>query len=225
MLGDPGARVASMHDAADLTNSLADWVRGVLPDAVVWIASGESPDPAKPASDKEVTVRLARIEGLRGPRSVESVSGRLALEYGFDVRYADPVAGHQALADLAFAMLDRDDAGDLVRGDNGALSATFVLDRRRDLPRARPVREAVFDLQPQGRFAGFVRAENGFPIARAKLQIRDSDRLIITGSDGGFAFAAPADLTIRATVSAKGKRADVELKPGDSNLITLAMEP
>lgn len=213
------------HDAADVTSGLVDWVRSVLPDAAVQAAPSRAAEPAKPKSDKEVLVRLARIEGVRGPRSAEMVSGKLELEYAFDVRFADPVAGHQALADLAFAMLDRDDLGDVVRGDNGALSATFVLHRRRDLPRAKLVRKAVFDLHPQARIAGFVRADNGFPIARARLHIRDSDRLIVTGNDGGFAFAAPAGLALRATVTAKGKTADVELKPGDSNLITLAMEP
>ena len=222
------------HDAADVTNGLVDWVRSVLPDAAVHAASNKAPAPAEPKNDKPksdkqknekvVTVRLARIEGVRGPRSVESVSGRLELEYAFDVQYADAIEGHQALADLAFAMLDRDDFGDVVRGENGALSATFVLHRRRDLPRAKPVREAVIDLHPQGRIAGFVRAENGFPIVRARLQIRDSDRLIVTGNDGGFAFAAPAGIAVRATVTAKGKTADVELKPGESNLVTLAME-
>ena len=213
-----------MHDAADISDDLVDWVRGVLPDAAVRIASTRADDPAEPQGDRNVIVRLAGIQGVRGLRSVEAVSARLELQYAFEVRYADPLAGHQALADLAFAMLERDDLGDAVRGENGALAATFVLHRRRDLPRAKPVREAVIDLHPQGRIAGFVRAENGFPIVRARLQIRDSDRLIVTGSDGGFAFAAPAGMPVRATVTAKGKTADVELKPGESNLVTLAME-
>lgn len=213
------------HDAADVTNGLVDWVRAVLPDAAVQAASGRSAESAKAKAERAVMVRLTRIEGVRGPRSAESITGKLQLEYAFDVQYADPVAGHQALADIAFAMLDRDDLGDVVRGENGALAATFILHRRRDLPRAKPVREAVIDLHPQARIAGFVRAENGFPIARARLQVRDSDRLVVTGNDGGFAFAAPAGIALRATVTAKGKTADVELKPGDSNLITLAMEP
>ena len=213
-----------MHDAADITDDLVDWVRGVLPDAAVRVVSTKAEDPAEPQSDSDVIVRLAGIQGVRGLRSVEAVSARLELQYAFEVRYADPLAGHQALADLAFAMLERDDLGDAVHGENGTLAATVVLHRRRDLPRAKPVRQAVIDLHPQGRIAGFVRAENGFPIVRARLQIRDSDRLIVTGTDGGFAFAAPAGLAVRATVTAKGKTADVELKPGESNLVTLAME-
>ena len=212
-----------MHDAADATNGLADWVRSVLPDAAVRVASNLSED-SEPKSDAEIAVRLTRIDAQRGLRSVDSVTAKLELEYAFEVRYADPVAGHQALADLAFAMLGRDDLGDAVHGENGALTATMTLHRRRDLPRAKPVREAVIDLHPQGRVAGFVRAENGVPIIRARLHIRDSDRLIVTGNDGGFAFAAPAGMPVRAIVSAKGKTADVELKPGESNLVTLAME-
>jgi hypothetical protein len=156
------------------------------------------------------------------------VSRKLQLEYEFEVAFADPIAGHQAIADLAFAILERDDVGErgeVVRGENSTLAATFVLHRQRDLPRAKPVREAIFDLHPNARVSGSVRAENGFPIARARLQVRDSDRLIVTDNDGGFAFSAPDGRTVRATVTAKGKTADVELKPGDPNVITLAMEP
>ena len=224
LLGRYGALMAGTHDAADVTSSLVDWVRGVLPDAAVQAASSKAPDSAKQKTDKSVTVRLARIEGLRGPRSGDSISGKLELEYAFDVQYGDAIEGHQALADLAFAMLDREDVGDVIRGENGALSATFVLHRRRDLPRAKPVRETVINLRPQARVAGVVRAENGLPIARASLQVRDLGRVIVTDNDGGFAFTAAAGLAVRATVTAKGKTADVELKPGEPNLITLAME-
>lgn len=224
MLDELGVRMTGMRDAADVTSDLVEWVRSILPGAAVRVAPQQPDDPAEPESDSDVIVRLVRIDGTRGLRAVDSVSARLELHYAFEVAYADPLAGHQALADLAFAMLERDDLGDAVHADNGALSATFVLHRRRDLPRAKPVREAVINLHPQGRIAGFVRAENGFPIVRAHVRIRDSDRLIVTGNDGGFAFAAPAGLPVHATVTAKGKTADVELKPGESNLVTLAME-
>jgi len=224
-----GARMTDTHDAADLTSKLVDWVRSVRPDANVRAAShrNESQASGKDPSGKDITVRLVRIEGSAGPRSVDAVSHKLQLEYQFQVAFADPIAEHQALADLAFAMLDRDDLGecsDVVHGENAALAATFILRRQRDLPRAKPVREAVIDLHAQARVAGFVRAQNGFPIARARLRVHDTDRMIVTGNDGGFAFAAPDGTTIRATVSAKGKTADVELRPGDPNLITLAME-
>jgi hypothetical protein len=217
------------NDAADLTGKLVEWVRSVRPDASVRVASGraEPGDSAKPSPDKDIAVRLVRIEGAAGPRSVDAVSHKLQLEYEFEVTFDDPIAEHQAIADLAFAMLERDDlgrSGDLVRGENSSLAATFVLHRQRDLPRAKPVRETIFNLHPQARVTGFVRAENGFPIARARLRVHDSDRLIFTGNDGGFEFAAPDGTTVRATVSAKGKAADVELRPGDPNLITLAME-
>jgi hypothetical protein len=220
--------MAGTNDAADLTNSLADWARGVCPDATVEILSAIPNAGAKPKSDKLITVDLTGMEATIGPRTGDAVSSRLQLDYRFNVAFADPVAGHQALADLAFAMLERDDLdrrSEVVRGSDGALSASFVLTRRRDLPRAKPVRERVINLHPQARVAGVVRAENGFPIPRAQLQVRDSDRLIVTDSDGAFAFAAPDGLTVRATVSAKGRTTDVELKPGDANIITIAMEP
>jgi hypothetical protein len=224
-----GALMTGTRDAADLTASLVDWVRSVRPDATVHVAPGrdQSKNPGKGPSDKDITVRLVRIEGSAGPRSANAVSRKLQLEYRFEAAFADPVEEHQAIADLAFAMLERNDLGecnDVVRGENSTLGATFVLQRQRDVPRAKPVREAVIDIQPQARVAGFVRAQNGFPIARARLQVHDSGRLIITGNDGGFAFAAPDGMAVRATVSAKGKTADVELKPGDPNLITLTME-
>jgi hypothetical protein len=222
--------MAGTHDVADLTSSLVDWVRTMRPDTNVRVVSSrpQADNGGKPTADGEIAIRLVRIEGISGPRSQDAVSSRLQLEYAFDVAFADPVAEQQALADLAFGILERDDLGersDVVRAENGGLSATFVLHRRRDLPRAKLVREARIDLHPQASVTGFVRAENGFPIARAKLQVRDSDRLIVTGNDGGFAFSAPGGTTVRATVTAKGRTADVELKPGEANLITLTMEP
>jgi hypothetical protein len=224
-----GAPMTGTHDAGDLTGKLVDWVRGVRPDAKVRIASGRDPsdNAGKAPSDKDIAVRLIRVEGTTGPRSGDAVSRKLQLEYQFQVAFADPIAEHQAIADLAFAMLERDDLGEcseIVRGENSSLSATFVLHRQRDLPRAKPVRDTVFKLRPQARVAGFVRAQNGFPIARARLRVHDTDRQIVTGNDGGFAFTAPDGTTVRATVSARGKTADVELRPGDPNLITLAME-
>jgi hypothetical protein len=217
------------HDAADLTNSLVDWARGVCPKAEVVVAPLlEAPDTKAGSSpDNAILVRLARVEGTTGPRSGDAVSNRLQLDYRFEVAFADPVAGHQALADLAFALLERDDldrSSDVVHGDNGSLSASFILHRRRELPRAKRVRETRLQLVPQAQVTGFVRAENGFPLARAHLQVRDSDRLIVTGNDGGFALSAPDGTTVHATVTAKGRSADVELKPGDPNIITLAME-
>ena len=221
--------MTSTHDASNLTDSLVDWVRSVRSDATVRVASSkDSGPPRKPASDRQITIRLVRVEGASGPRTGDSLSQKLSLEYAFDVAFADPAAEHQAIADLAFAILERDDLGErreVVRGENGTLAATFVLHRERDLPRAKPVREAIFDLHPNARVTGSVQAENGFPIARARLQVRDSDRLIVTDSNGGFAFTAPEGRTVHATVRAKGKTADVELRPGDPNVITLAMEP
>jgi len=221
--------MTSTHDATSLTESLVDWVRSVRPDANVRIVSGKagSNGSPKPKSDKEIAVRLGRVEGLSGPRSGDAVSHKLSMEFEFDVEYSDPLAEHQAIADLAFAILERDDLGErreVVRGENSTLVATFVLHRQRELPRAKPVRETVFDLHPNARVTGSVRAENGFPIARARLEVRDINRMIVTDHNGGFAFSAPAGIPVRATVRAKGKTADVELTPGEPNLITLAME-
>ena len=63
--------MTSTHDATSLTESLVDWVRSVRPDANVRIVSGKagSNGSPKPKSDKEIAVRLGRVEGLSGPRS------------------------------------------------------------------------------------------------------------------------------------------------------------
>jgi len=220
--------MAGTHDVADLTSSLVEWVRNVRPDAEPQVAQSKNGrDAAAPKSDKLIFIRLVHLDGTTAPRSGDALSSKLRLQYSFDVAFADPIAGQQALADLAFALLDREDLGECtetVRAENGSLSATFLLERRRDLPRAKPVREAVIDLHPQGRIVGVVKAENGVPIARASLRIGDTSRLIFTGNDGGFAFAAPAGIAVNATVTARGKSSNVELKPGEPNLITLAME-
>ena len=220
--------MGGMHDVADLTNGLVEWVQSVCPDAAVQVAQGTSKgDDTAPDDGDSIFIRLVRFDATNGARSGDAVSSKMHLEYSFDVAFADAVAGQQALADLAFGLLDRDDLGErgeVARGENGALSATFVLHRRRDLPRAKPVREAVINLHPQSRVAGFVEAENGFRIARARVQVRNSDRLIITGNEGEFAFAAPEGIPVRATVSAKGRSTEVDLKPGDPNIVFLAME-
>lgn len=217
------------HDVADFTSKLVEWAAEMLPGLNVMPGSSRLPlEDANAGAANTVLVRLATVEGLNGTRSRDTVGHRLKLEYRFDLLIADPVVEHQTLADLAFALLERPDVAEsdeTIRGESGSIRACFTLDRRRDLPRAKPVREAVIDLYPQAQVAGFVRADDGFPIARARVRVLNTDRLILTGNDGGFAFAAPEGLTVRATVTAKGKTADVELKPGDTNVITLAMEP
>jgi hypothetical protein len=216
------------RDVADLTGSLVEWVHGVRPDATVLVTQkGSDPGNSKSKSDKRIMIGLSGLDGTSGPRTGEAVVHKLQLAYSFEVDFDDAMEGQQALVDLAFALLERDDlreSGDVVQGADGVLSATFVLNRRRDLPRAKPVREAVINLHPQSRVSGVVQAEGGVGIARARLQVHNSDRLIVTENDGQFAFAAPEGIPVRATVSAKGRTTEVELKPGDPNIITLSME-
>ena len=216
-----------MRDVADFTSNLVEWAAKLLPDIAIEAATSREGGPEGGDRKDRILVRLASIESQNGRRSREVISHRLKLEYRFELLIADPAAEHQAMADLAFGLLERPDMADgnaPVRGHGAVIAADFMIDRSRDLPRAKPVREAVIDIHPQARVAGFVRAENGFPLARAQLQVRGSDRLIVTDNDGAFAFAAPEGLPVSATVSAKGRIADVELRPGDPNVITLAME-
>jgi hypothetical protein len=220
--------MTSTRDAADLTATLVDWVSDLLPDAKVRAVAGpEQSNDVIPEGETRVAVRLVGLEAQQSPRSGDTISQELRLDYEFAVACSDAIAVHQAITDLAFALVERRAPGersDHVRGDGNSITATFTLQRQRDLPRAKPVRERVFGLYPNVQVGGVVRAQDGTPIPRARVQIQDSDRLIITNDVGAFGFAAPDGSVIRAKVSAKGKTTDVELKPDKSNLITLTME-
>jgi len=218
-----------MRDVADFTSGLIDWAGELLPNLKIHAASARNqPDQKQDGQADVVLLKLASVESLNGPRFHASVTARLRLDYRFEVFAAEPADEQQAIADLAFALLDRDDLMDgqqVVRADNAALAVSFVIERSRELPRAKPVRKAVFDLRGNAQIRGRVVSENAMPIARATLQLHGSDRLVTTDREGGFAFAAPDGAGIRATVTAKGRVAEVELQSEQPNIITLAMEP
>jgi hypothetical protein len=220
--------MTSTRDAAELTSSLLQWTSDLFPDAAVAAApTGPTVEPAnKPAPDEQITLSLAGIRSVNGDRRGDALSRRLQLEYAFDVAFADPLAQHQAIADLAFALLEREDVGDAeVRSDASRVTVTFELHRRRELPRAKRVQQQPrFDLRPNTWILGVVQAENGVPVARARLQLRNDSRMIIADESGSFAFEAPDGAKLKAIVSARGRSADVELQPNKSNIITLAME-
>ena len=104
------------------------------------------------------------------------------------------------------------------------MKACFTVVRSTELPRAKPVREAVVDVRPNNRVAGLVLADGDIPIPKARIRITGSDRLIIADHNGHFDFAAPAGLSVKAVVSAKGRETHVELTPGQPNIVTLSME-
>jgi len=216
-----------MRDVADFTSSLIEWAGDSLQGLKIRAASARSASEEEIPETDVVLVRLAAVECSNGPRSREAVSRRLKLIYQFDISAEDPVAEHQALADLAFALSERSDLAEgheLVRGEHASLRACFTLDRRSDLPQAKPVREAIFDLHPNSRISGVVRSEDDVPISRARIQILGTSQLFITDPEGAFVFAAPQGSSVRARVSAKGRSADFELKTDTPNLLTLAME-
>jgi hypothetical protein len=219
--------MTSTRDAAELTSSLLEWTIGLFPDAVV-AAAPTSPTAeleTKPAAEERITLSLASIRSINGDRRGDALSRRLQLEYAFDVAFADPLAQHQTMADLVFALLEREDVGDAaVHSDASRVTVAFELHRRRELPRAKRVQQSRFDLRPNTRILGMVRAENGVAVARARVQLRNNSRMIIADENGSFAFEAPDGAKLKATVSARGKSADVELQPNKSNIITLAME-
>lgn len=218
----------SMQDVAEFTTGLIDWSRQLLPDLKVRAVGGRDANAQHDDSEIDtVLVRLASVEGLNGPRSGEAISRRLTLEYEFNLKGLDPPAEHQALADLTFALLERPDLADghsVIRGEHASVKACFTVIRSTDLPRAKPVREAVFDVRPNTRITGRVLAEGDVSIPKARIRIAGSDRLIIADLNGEFDFAAPAGLAVKAIVSAKGREAQVELTPGHPNIVTLYME-
>lgn len=216
-----------MHDVADFTSSLIEWAGDSLSGLKVRAASARDVLPAQEAEIDVVLVRLAAVECSNGPRSRDAVSRRLKLVYRFDVSASEPVAEHQALADLAFALSERSDLAEgheLIRGEHASIVACFTIDRRNELPQAKPVREAVFDLHANARISGCVRAEDDVPLSKARIHVLGTNQLIIADHDGGFTFAAPEGASVRARVSAKGRSADIELKTDRPNLITLVME-
>lgn len=221
-------RMRGMQDVAEFTSSLIEWAGDLLPDLTIRAVSARSALPQDKASESDaVLVRLASVEGSNGPRSGDAISRRLTLEYEFDLGGLDPPAEHQALADLTFALLERPDLAEghsVVRGERSSVRACFTIVRRTDLPKARPVREAIFDLHANARIVGRVRSDGDVSIPRARIRIAGSDRLIITDRNGEFEFAAPAGIAVKARISAKGKDTDVELTPGQPNIITLPME-
>jgi len=215
-----------MRDVADLTASLIAWAEDILPAFQARPASARAsfPDGDVPTEDA-VLLSIASVETLNSPRSHEAVTSRLKLNYRFDVVAADPAAEQQAIADLAFGLLGRDDCADeQIRSDGRSVAASFVVERTRALPRAKPVRETIFDLRANVQVRGRVQSENLIPLARATLHVHGTDQLVIADEHGGFTFAAPQGAMLQATVKAKGKAIDVELQPERSNLITLAME-
>lgn len=220
--------MTSSRDAADLTGSLLEWTSRLFPDATVVPAPTSRPaQPTKtPPPDKQVTLALSGLRSFNGDRRRDAVSRRVQLDYAFDVAFADPLLQNQAIVDLAFALLERDDVADAssVVSTGSVLSVSFELVRSRELPRAKPVEKAKFDLRPNVPIKGIVQAESGIPLARARLQLKNDDRLIIADEKGRFAFDAVQGDAIKALVSARGKSRDVELQPNVPNLVTLAME-
>lgn len=220
--------MTSTRDAADLTDSLLEWTRRLFPDATIVPASTCAKAEAgktQPA-EHQITLALAGLKGFNTDRRADAVSRRVQLDYTFDVAFADPLSQQQAVVDLAFALLDRDDVTDAsnVTGQGSIVSVSFELVRRRELPRAKIVEKAKFDLRPNVPVKGIVQAESGVPLARARLQLHSDDRLIIADDGGRFAFDAAEGAVLKAIVSARGKTKDVELQPNTSNIVTLAME-
>lgn len=220
--------MTSSHDAADLTDSLLAWTRRLFPDAtVVPMATVKQDLPAKTSPpDKQITLALNGLKSFNTDRRSDALSRRVRLDYAFDVGFADPLAQHQAIVDLAFALLDRDDVADAssVLSTGSCVSVSLELVRTQQLRRAKPVEKAKFDLRPNVPVKGIVQAENGIPLARARLQLKDGDRLIIADENGRFAFDAADGTVLKAFVSARGKTKDVELQPSTANVVTLAME-
>jgi len=225
-LGIWGVRFGNMRDVADFTASLTSWVEDLLPGFKARPASSRagSPESSAPA-ENVVLLKLASAAALNSPRSHETVTSRLKLRYRFEVLASDPADEQQAIADLAFGLLERDDCADEhIQSDGPSVAAAFVLERTRALRRAKPVRKAIFDLRANVQVRGRVQSENRTPLPRATLHVHGSDKLVIADEHGGFTFAAPQGAILHATVKAKGKTMDVELQPERANLITLAME-
>ncbi len=220
------------HDADQVTRELVEWVHSRLPKVrVAAIAIGQG------AAEDGIDIRLIGVAPRFEPRSRDRLNRTMALDYLLTVRFADPLAEHRNLAELAFAVMDvpgyelvcdRDVAQACLsiglRASAGLILRTEAR-RTQELVQAPLVREpAITRFAPLGWVEGLVVGPGDVPIANAVVTLDGTDRCAITGSDGRFRFASPADAPSHATARAKSKEATIAATAGKPAVIKLPLE-
>lgn len=223
----------SMNAHADeVTQGLADWVRRHIPDTRV------DAQPIGRDTDQDgIDIRLIALAPRFEPRQRDRLDRTIALDYLLSVRFADPLAEHRSLAELAFAAMET--SGYEIVADKSPAeacasvglkpSAGIVLRAQarlsQELPRAPLVREpAITRLAPLGYVEGVVVGPGDIPIAGAFVTLEGTERAAVTGPDGRFRFASPAGTPIHITARARSTEAAVSAEPGDPAVIQLPLE-
>lgn len=219
--------------ADDVTREIVAWVQESLPDLPVRVLASDDVE-RRP----EITVQLANIAPLPGPRS-DRAPFVLAIDYLISVRSDDPFAAHRAVGELLFAALRRPDfeirqglaiTAATERQDNHVLPGVLI--------RAKLARDRVFDQAPLVRrppvvevegvvpLEGIVLGPNDIPVPDAAVEIIALGASVLTDGQGRFRFAAAPGGAKPVKLSARKRAAQAYANalPGEIVTIRLPLE-
>jgi hypothetical protein len=218
-------------EAARATRALVDWIGDCVGDVAVAAATVTSAPEAG-----RIELRLAAITPVSEPRAIDRRSATIALDYLVTLRLDDPIAEHQALADLAFAATE-DERYEVAGQGAGELCAALGLPRmagivirtqanRSHVPKRAPLvrAAAVTHLVPLGTVEGVVLGPGDIPVAGATVSLSGVQRAVRTDGDGRFSFTAPAGQPARIAVRGRGATAEAVANPDVPIVIPLPVE-
>lgn len=217
------------NTVTEFTRGLLAWLSDLAPNATCALVEFDPRDGGhadETAADK-VRLCLASISPLPAPRSAIHAQTRLSLGYQIHVAGSTPIETQSLLETILFALLDRDDLSDGEAGctcQGNRIDVRLLATRSRPIPAAPPVRSVDVQLSPNRQIRGRVCNEKKVAIAGAQIHVHGTERLIVTDRHGVFQATVPGEQPIRATVSARGRSAEVELNRTTSNDIIIAME-
>lgn len=218
--------------ADEVTQGLVDWVRRHIPNTRV-----DAQPIGRDTGEDGIDIRLIALTPRFEPRQRDCIEHIVALDYLLTVRFADPLAEHRNLAELAFAAMET--AGYEIVADRSPAEACAAIGLSpsagimlraqarlsQELPRAPLVREpAIARLVPLGHVEGVVVGPGNVPIAGAFVTLEGDARAAVTGPDGRFRFATPAGTLVHLTARARSTEAAVSAEPGDPAVIQLPLE-
>jgi hypothetical protein len=171
------------------------------------------------------------------PRARDRLIRTLALDYLISIRADDPLAEHRLVAELAFAIMDMADyelvadqsaAQACLASGLGPTAGLVIRSHARrvdDIAQAPLVREpAIMRVAPLGFVDGIVLGPGDLPIPGATVTLGDGDRSAVTGPDGRFRFASPADAPVQVAARAHGRANATAAAAGKPAVIKLPLE-
>jgi hypothetical protein len=224
--------MSKSRDADDVTRELIDWVKDRCPGTPAAALSLADSDP-----ESGIGIRLIQVSPRMEPRARDRLIRTLALDYLISIRADDPLAEHRLVAELAFAIMDMADyelvadqsAAQACLASGLAPTAGLVIrsQARRvdDIAQAPLVREpAIMRVAPLGFVDGIVLGPGDLPIPGATVTLGDGDRSAVTGPDGRFRFASPADAPVQVAARAHGRANATAAAAGKPAVIKLPLE-